>query len=298
MTAIETESTVQPPRFREAFIRLLPQIRAVPEASFLTINIDVPSAVTTVLGAWREIRELRPQIIADVPSFDIGQFDSLEPYALALGHAQTVYQTATEPPASLVALAEEALKWREVLFADVGALIARGLLSPAVLKDLKGVNGYKNIGFELFALANILELNWAKVSERTGVKRAEVDEAQVVADKLITAVGQREQAPQVAAEAVRDRQATFTLLMNAYDESRWVISYLRRKQGDLESIAPSLYTGRVATKKKAAEVDKDQPAAVAQATPVVAGAAPTAAGSNGGATAAHAADVAAAGPYV
>jgi len=109
MTAIETESTVQPPRFREAFIRLLPQIRAVPEASFLTINIDVPSAVTTVLGAWREIRELRPQIIADVPSFDIGQFDSLEPYALALGHAQTVYQTATEPPASLVALAEEAL---------------------------------------------------------------------------------------------------------------------------------------------------------------------------------------------
>ena len=168
-----------------------------------------------------------------------------------------------------------------------------------MLKDLKGVNGYKNIGFELFALANILELNWAKVSERTGVKRAEVDEAQVVADKLITAVGQREQAPQVAAEAVRDRQATFTLLMNAYDESRWVISYLRRKQGDLESIAPSLYTGRVATKKKAAaEVDKDQPAAVAQATPVVAGAAPTAAGSNGGATAAHAADVAAAGPYV
>ncbi len=183
--------------------------------------------------------------------------DNLESYTLALGHAQTEYQTATETPASLLALANEAIKWRTILLNDATTLISRGLLSEAVLGELKGINGHKNIAFDLFALANVLKKNAAAIASKTSVSQDELVQAQVLADKLVTAVGEREQAPVIAAEAVRDRQAAFTLFINAYDEVRAVISFLRRKQGDADSIIPSLYAGRTSAKRKTADEKVD-----------------------------------------
>jgi hypothetical protein len=252
-------NNVQVPRFREAFERHAPEIRAVPESELLPINIDIAATVTTVIGAWQEIHVLRDDFLKHAPTFDIKLFDSLESWAMALGHAQTLYETATEPPASLVALLNEAIKTREVLLADVNALISRSLIDPMAIKDLRGVNGHRNVAFDVLALANVLKKNWAKVSGRTGVKAEELDAAEVLAEKLVTAVGEREQAPVIAAQAVRDRQQTFTKLVNAYDEVRSVIAYLRRKQGDVDEIAPSLYAGRATGKKKPTEETANRP---------------------------------------
>jgi hypothetical protein len=252
-----------PPRFREAFVRLTNDIRAVPEEQYLQINVDVANSVTTVLGAWPEIRNMRAEVMQHMPTFDIAILDHLESYALALGHAQTVYQTATAPSPSLIALGAETEKTREVLLAEIKAQMARGLIDAAATKDLKGINGYKNVAFDVFALSNILRNNWTKIAGRTGVTTAELDAAEILADKLVTAVGEREQAPATAAEAVRDRQGAYTLLINAYDEVRWAIGYLRRKEGDVEDIAPSLYLGRGGGKKKE-EKNPQQPAQSAQ----------------------------------
>ncbi|HEY5958566.1 MAG TPA: hypothetical protein VIV60_18520 [Polyangiaceae bacterium] len=245
---IITNSTT--PRFRDAFVRLTNDIRAVPEEQYLQINVDVASSVTTILGAWPEIRNMRAELLQYMPNFDIAILDHLESYALALGHAQTLYQTATAPSASLIALGTETEKVREVFLAEIKMQMARGLIDAAATKDLKGVNGYKNVAFDVFALSNILRNNWTKIAGRTSVTTDELDAAEVLADKLVTAVGEREQAPTTAAEAVRDRQGAYTLLMNAYDEVRWAIGYLRRKEGDIEDIAPSLYLGRGSGKKK------------------------------------------------
>lgn len=257
----------QTPRFRAAFEQLLPEIRAVPDSEFAAINVDVPSSVATALGAWPEVHGLRDQIAKDVSSFNITLLDNLELYALALGHAQTEYQTATEPSPSLVALANENIMWRTILLNDVTTLISRKLLPQSVTSDLKGINGHKNIAFDLFALANVIKKNWDKVSSKTTVTQDELVQAQILADKLVTAVGEREQAPVVAAEAVRDRQAAFTLFINAYDEVRSVVCYLRRKQGDADSIIPSLYAGRTVTKKKPADDNTDNPPAPTPAQP-------------------------------
>lgn len=257
MTQSISDPNAQTPRFFAAFERELSAIRAVPESEFAAINVDVQSSVATALGAWPEIRALRDQIVKDVSSFDITLLDNLESYTLALGHAQTEYQTATETPASLLALANEAIKWRTILLNDATTLISRGLLSEAVLGELKGINGHKNIAFDLFALANVLKKNWANISSKTSVSQDELVQAQVLADKLVTAVGEREQAPVIAAEAVRDRQAAFTIFVNAYDEVRSVICFLRRKQGDADSIIPSLYAGRTSPKRKIADEKVD-----------------------------------------
>jgi hypothetical protein len=246
----ENPNVEQPPRFREAFERLLPLVRAVPEAELLAIITDVKASVTTVLGAWAEIRNLRPEFVKQLPTFDIGVFDRLESCALALGFAHTEYQTATEPSASLVALSDQVVKMRDLLLSEVNTLILRELVDPKAIKDLKGGTGYKNVAFDLFALANVFKKNWAKVSARTTLKSEDLDRAENLADKLVTTVGLKEQAPVVSAEAVRDRQAAYTLLMNTYEEVRLAIGFIRRKQGDVDSIAPSLYQGRGPTSKK------------------------------------------------
>ena len=156
-TTNSNDPSPQVPRFRHAFETILNEIRAVSENDYVVITLDIPASVTTVIGAWPEISALRPQLVQDMPSFPIAQFDNLETYSLALGHAQTLYKTATEPPAPLGDLANSAIKSREILLADVNALVSRGLIDAAALKELKGINGYKNIAFDLFALANILK---------------------------------------------------------------------------------------------------------------------------------------------
>src|SRR5687768_2495739 len=78
-----------------AYALLLPEILAMPEEKLLAIKVDVPGAVTTVLGALGEIRALRPEIEALWKRFDFEQFDKLEQYALALHHAHVVWRFAS-----------------------------------------------------------------------------------------------------------------------------------------------------------------------------------------------------------
>ena len=160
---------------------------------------------------------------------------------------------STQPSPALVALGNEGMARRTVMVTDISMLVSRGLLKEGILSELKGINGYKNIGFDLFQLSDIYRKNWDTIADRTSVKMEELDQTEDLADKIVTAVGEREQASQMTAEATRDRQAAFTIYINAYDEVRSVIGFLRRKQGDVDSIAPSLYVGRVATKKKPAD---------------------------------------------
>jgi hypothetical protein len=52
------------PRFEAAYRRVLPEIEALPENELVMINIDVPTAVTTALGAWHKILSLRSELEA------------------------------------------------------------------------------------------------------------------------------------------------------------------------------------------------------------------------------------------
>ena len=50
---------------KQAYEQLLPEIMAVPEADYITVNIDVATAITTVTGALSKIAALRPAIEAE-----------------------------------------------------------------------------------------------------------------------------------------------------------------------------------------------------------------------------------------
>ena len=68
------------PRFREAYQSLLAEMGALPNDELTNVNLDIHTAVTTVLGLLPKIRGLRSQITASFRDFDIVQFDKLEAY--------------------------------------------------------------------------------------------------------------------------------------------------------------------------------------------------------------------------
>jgi hypothetical protein len=257
--AVNKPEESSPRMYRVGFEKHLEALRAVPEERYMTITLDVPSVVTTVSGICTKIARFRADIVTHMPTFEIVLFDNLISLAGALGHAQVVYKTASETPVSLIEFGDLVAKTREVLVAEVNMLIARGLLKAEVLNVLKGANGYKNTAFDVLELSNILRIQWNTVSSRTSLTLAELDEAEVQATELAQRYGDREQALSVGAQTIKDRQAAYTLLMETYEEVKTAIEYLRRKEGDAETLVPSLYLGRSNGKKSDSEAPANEP---------------------------------------
>jgi hypothetical protein len=257
------DRTTQAPRYRTAFSRLVEEIRAVPDDDLSAVNLDVMAIVRTTEGVLPKIAPQRPLIVELLPKFDIQVFDTLEDHALALGHTQTVYEQSLEPLPTMQPLADEATAIREILLSEVTTLIKRELIAPAAVSHLKGANGYKNLSSDLFSLSEVFRGNWDRVSARTAIKLEELDAAENLADKINKAIGLREQSPELQASAARDRQAAYTLCLEAYNEVRAAIAYVRRKQDDVDSIMPSLYAGRGNGKKKPAADEGQNPPAPA-----------------------------------
>lgn len=131
-----------------------------------------------------------------------------------------------------------------MLYKDAQALAGRGLISGDRLGDFKSNVGYKNVTYDLIGLAALLKQYWPAIAGKTAIQMSELDEAEALAGKLISALSTREQAPNLVADVSAQRQRNFTLFAQAYNEVRRALSYLRWNNDDLERVAPSLYGGR------------------------------------------------------
>jgi hypothetical protein len=237
----------------------------------LHISLDIPQAVSTVLGVLPEVKRLREQIVKDLPSFDVVRFDKLEDYAHALNFAHTNFLSATQPPDDLEDVAEEVARMREMLLAEAKALVHRGLVSDAQLGQLKGANGYRNTATDLHVLANVLEGVWPQIEGKTLTTMQDLELASRMATRLLRIVGLRDQGPALVAEATDRRVRAYTLLLVVYDDVRRAVAYLRSSQGDADDIAPALHPGRPRPKKGEAQVPAVTPAENAGQTPTAAG---------------------------
>lgn len=133
---------------------------------------------------------------------------------------------------------------RELSLADAAALVLRGLFDKARIAEIRLGNGYRDTAFDLVALVSLYRSRWSEIEGKTGISLAELEQAEIVADRLITAVGEREQAPIKRGVAIDERMRAFTLCLEAYNHTRHAIAYLRFRHDDANVIAPSLYAGR------------------------------------------------------
>jgi len=242
----------RPPQFqlyREAFEQASPAAAAISEDDLMPVNIDIPSAVATAIGALPKILAYRAEA-AKLPSFDISHFDQLQLYTFAVGHAHARLLAASAPPEALVALNADGIKLRDTMYSDAVALAHRGLISGERIAEFRGNVGYKNLAFDLLGLATLLRENWDTIASRSAIVSSELTAAELLGRQLMDAVGAREQAPTIVAHAQAQRQRNFTLFLRSYDQVRRAIGFLRWDDDDIEDVCPSLYAGRGGSRRK------------------------------------------------
>ena len=244
-TTTVPEGDAEPPidvgsSFRAAYEKRLMEITAVPDAELVRLNLDVRSTVATVLGALPEINALR-SAMSELARLNQSYVDGLEEYALAAAEANSRYVIAMKPPEDINPLNEKAIALRETLKSDATALAHRGLIAEERLLPFRGLVGFKNVAFELIDWANLLRDSWPQIQGKTALTAEELAGAKLVGERLVRLAGLREQAPAVVAEVARIRKQAVTLLVNAYNEVRRAVGYLRWNEGDADTIAPSLY---------------------------------------------------------
>jgi hypothetical protein len=239
-------------------------------------HLDVPTAVTTILGVLPEVKALRDRISKELPAFDLAAFDKLEDYALALSSAQTNFLTATQPPDDLQALSTEASTLHDRLLADAQALSRHNLVDGNQLAQLRGGNGYKNLAQDLQILSKVMQESWTQIQGKTPTVAEDLKTANQMSTRLMRIVGLREQSPALLASASEARMRAFTKFTQVYEDTRRAVGYLRAPQGDADSIAPTLYPGRPKRRGSAEpQPPTPQPPAVTPAPAPVSGTATT-----------------------
>ncbi len=269
-------------RYITAFHRREADIQAVPADSLLIVNVDIPTTVTTVLGAVPQIGKLAADFKERMSCFDLAKVDGLVDDALALGSAQTRWKIATEMGASLPEMMTEALKQRDRLYLHAQALADLGVLSQASVDEIKKTGTYRGVAFEILSLVQLFSESWDKVAGKSGLTRESVLEASDVADRLVATIAERDARPKVTAAAAIVRQKAFTLLAQRYEEVRAAVGFVRWREGDADEYAPSLYAGRNNGNHKASDAaapvvaapDPTAPAKATQPEPVPADALP------------------------
>jgi len=149
-----------------------------------------------------------------------------------------------QPQDALKDLAEEATELRERLLADARALSLRDLIDPRKLESLKGANGIHNIAQDLQMLSQVLQENWPQIQGKSAAVAEDLQAASRIATRITRIVGVRAQSSPQQDAAIEQRERVFALTMRAYDETRAAIAFVRRREGDSESITPNLYAGK------------------------------------------------------
>lgn len=222
-----------------------------PEA-LLPINVDIPRAVAVAVGALPHIAAQRPQIVASLPDHPRHSIDKLGTYALAAWYAHLLALPSAKAPGALEALLAEATPLREDLLVAAEALAHKNLLEADTVAEIRSGQGNLDKANDLVALAALFTQRWSHVHGKTTVTVEDIERAAKLGPALLVALGAREQPLAAAPGAMspnEQRARAYTLFVNAYDEARRAISYLRWHEDDVDEIAPSLFASRKPARK-------------------------------------------------
>ncbi|AUX23596.1 hypothetical protein SOCEGT47_041230 [Sorangium cellulosum] len=254
-----------PPQAAAAFDRILPEIDALSADALVPINLDIPRAVSQVLGVLPGLLALRPTIAERLPTHDVGVLDRLETYALAAWYAHLLWLSSGGAENALKPLLAEAVPLRENLLSDAGALARRGLLDADAVAEVRAGHGHMDTANDLVALSALFSASWPEIASKTAATEDEVKRAGELGPLLLAALGVREHgAAPLPTDATDKRARAFSLFVRAYDQTRRAVAYLRWDEGDADEIAPSLYKGRRGRGASSSDTDEQEAAPPAQ----------------------------------
>lgn len=230
-----------------AYQRVSAEIDALPAERVGVVSVEVSTAVSTVLGASARIAELRPKMASKLPEHPLAGIDKLPDYALAAQYAYLQsFGTQAASPDRVRELVTEATALRLRLLPVAEMLAALSLVDPTRIAEIRSGTGHVDTANDLIALAATFSNDWAKLSNQVPLKESEIDRAAVLGTELLVALGVRKAgADGPDAKGWADRKArALRLMVDAYDDARQAVTYLRWKDGDADSYTPSLFARR------------------------------------------------------
>lgn len=264
-----TQATAGISRLQQAYQRRLAKMMALSDEDLESINLDISAVYALASGAMINVRAFREQVLS-IPFLDKEAIMNLEDDLLAMGHAQALHLAATTPAASIPAVYAKLIELRARMFADCSALAARGFLPGDKLRELKGPTSHTTTAFDVLAMATMCRAVWEEIQGKTAMQVSDIEEAETLADRLLTAVGERAVSDKEVAAATQNRKRAYTLFTRAYDEMRRGVACLRWHERDVDELFPTLETTRGAGRPKKAAGDTpvtDAPPAQAPAPP-------------------------------
>jgi len=237
----------------EAYARLEAEIEAVPEREIREVSTDVPMAVSLALGALPEIESLIAEMGDVFKKPPIAEIERLRDRAMALLFAHILW--APRATKVIEQELEEARVEREQLLAAADAHVKFGHIDARSVEAIREGSGHLDRANDLIALAALFWANWDAIKNKTMVTEEQLERASTLGTFLVAELGAKVLGLGAAAQRAalgKRRHKAFTLFIEDYDEIRAAIQYVRRKDGDADAFAPSLYR-RTRSKTTAAE---------------------------------------------
>ncbi|HYP99128.1 MAG TPA: hypothetical protein VER96_10655 [Polyangiaceae bacterium] len=246
-----------------AYQRRIGEMLDLPNSKIAVVNLNLTEAIATGLGVLPNVQAFREALSKSVLDCRFQWLDALEDYTLALNFARAQYLTVTRPRRCAPEVWLEARQVRRVLMYDWRALAARGLLDESLLRGVRTGKGYLEMGTDLTVLAHV---HRAYAAASGSALSAEAERASVLARSILAAGGRPDRKSEAVAKARNMQNRAFSVFVRAYNEARFSIAYMRRDEGDVDRIIPSLYAARRVRSaggrraKGAKEAVKDAPA--------------------------------------
>lgn len=251
----------------QAAQRVAAEIDAVSLDDLATMNLDVVSGASIILGVVHRILTFRPRMVP-LPEFEIKYVDNLKDYAMAAWYTHITNLPAPEP-AEADALTQEVLDYRAKFMLWAVPLAASGVLDSDAIEKIKEGAGQKDSASDVVALVGLYRANWEQAKTMCGVTEPELDRAALIAPRVFLLLSQREhrKTSSGAEGSLRVRRA-WTLAERAYVQCRRALAYLLQDQEAVEAIAPNLRRNSGVSPKSAKTAERQPAAAQTPAAPV------------------------------
>jgi len=251
-----------------AFEKCKAEINEAAKGPLEPLNVDVAFAVRVMLTVCGNAAPYR----GELAKTDLDMVPTLEMRAHALSYAQALHQWTLETPSPVETLGQAVIETRRVLVSELELVQLRGIIANTAVK-LQGTTSYLAMAQDVRTIGSAFLSAWALVGAQIGGNIQHVNDALVLADKLIAAVAQAAEIKEKLKGTALMRLAAWTLALKSYRDLDRGISFIRYHQDDAEQIVPSLFDKAKPRKKLVPETEG--PATEPGTTPIAAN------GSNG-----------------
>jgi len=248
------------PRSKACFRKLKPRYVAIPRSELLQINLDLTAMTGTMLAVSSKVEELRPAI-ARLPDFPMEAVDDLRDAAMGLDYTHAEVMSRAHPSDDLEDLYREATQTRDRFLHDQANLAKNGVVDQNLTEGFSGLTGYKSVVNDIRTCIAGYRAIGSRADAKSCVTPEDIDRAEAVIHRMERLLGDRILGSNTAVEWVDLRTRAFSLAWNYYDQARRAVMFLRWTVGDVDSIAPSLYKGRIKRRRASTKPESAQPEA-------------------------------------